>query len=406
MTTSGFLKLSGLCLGLVLSGVGFFTLYSSHPQDEPKIQTAGLRNKENTQDSAKKAENFNAVAFLLAGMQDLKSNDYPDLKSTKEWKNYAISADSNWAKFYRRKLNPVRKWRLKEIPPVMDTVRTLFYPFSGPDFIFADAFFPKANKYILFGLESPGNIPDPLSWKEQNLMPSLAALNKSIDDVISLGFFRTKDMKVDLESSSINGVTPILMLFLARSGHTITDVIPGEMSPEGEFHSLKEFRNAQGGKSYGTAVEIMFTDNNTGEKKSLLYFSVDVSDEGLEKNTGCKNFLQHIPSNCLTLIKSASYLMHLSDFSFIRKTILSKSRFILQDDSGIAYRFFSHKTWQISLFGTYSRTIDLFKNKYQEDLKEAYENEEKPGAVPFKIGYNVKFNETNLLMAIRKDNVK
>ena len=98
--------------------------------------------------------------------------------------------------------------------------------------------------------------------------------------------------------------------------------------------------------------------------------------------------------------------MHQSGFSFIRKTILAKSRFILQDDTGIAYRFFKHTTWQITLFGTYSRTINLFKNKYQEDLKEAYEKEENPGAVPFKIGYNVKFNETNLLMAIRKDNIE
>ena len=62
--------------------------------------------------------------------------------------------------------------------------------------------------------------------------------------------------------------------------------------------------------------------------------------------------------------------------------------------------------WQIRLFGTYSRTIDLFKHKYQEDLKEAYEKDEKTGAVPFRIGYNVKFNETNLLMATRKDNIK
>lgn len=405
MTTSGFLKVSGLCFGLVLAGVCFFVVRTSHSQDETKTQTAGSGSKVNPDDSAKKTQYFNEIAFLLAGMQEPKSTDSLTPESTKEWKIYAKAADTNWAKFYRRKLNPVQKWRLKEIPTAMDSIRTLFYPFSGPDLIFADAFFPKANYYILFGLESPGNIPAPASWNQQNLKSSLAVLNKSIDDVTSIGFFRTNDMKVDLESASINGVTPILMLFLARSGHTITDVIPGEMNPEGEFHSLKEFQNAQGQKSYGTAVEIRFTENNTGDRKLLLYFAVDVSDKGLAKNIGCKNFLQHIPSNCLTLIKSASYLMHQSGFSFIRKTILTKSRLILQDDTGIAYRFFKHTNWQIRLFGTYSRTINLFKNKYQEDLKEAYEKEEKPGAVPFKIGYNVKFNETNLLMAIRKDNL-
>jgi len=406
MSTSGFLKLSGLSVGIVLVGVGFFALYSSHFRNKPKIPTTGLITEVKAPDSVKSIPHFNEIAFFVAGMQDPKNSDHFPQVSTKEWKTYAREADSNWVKFYRRKLNPVHKWRSKEIPTTIDTIRTLFYPFSGPDFIFADAFFPNANNYILFGLESPGNIPDPASWNEKNLKSSLAVLNKSIDDVTSIGFFRTNDMKVDLESDSINGVTPILMLFLARSGYTITDVIPGEMSPEGEFHVLKNFQNAQGAKSYGTAVEIRFMENNTGERKSLVYFAADISDKGLSKNIGCKNFLQHIPSNCLTLIKSASYLMHMSGFSVIRKTILAKSRLILQDDSGIAFRFFKPATWQISLYGAYSRTIDLFKHKYQEDLKEANEKEEKPGAVPFKIGYNVKFNETNLLMAIRKDNVK
>ena len=406
MSASGFLKLSGICIGLFLAGVGLFALYSSHFQDDPKIQNAGISTNTNNPDSSKNIQHFNEIALFLAGMQDPKSHDHLALESSEEWKTYAREADSNWVKFYRRKIRPVQRWRQKEISSAMDTIRTLFYPFSGPDFIFADAFFPKADKYILFGLESPGTIPDPASWKEQNLKSSMASLNKSIDDVTSIGFFRTNDMKVELESASINGVTPILMLFLARSGHTIIDVIPGEMNPEGEFHSVKEFQNAQGEKSYGTAVEIRFTENQTGQRKSLIYFAVDVSDRGLAKNTGCKNFLLHIPLNCLTLIKSASYLMHMSAFSFIRKTILAKSMLILQDDTGIAYRFFKHDNWQIRLFGTYTKTIGLFKHKFQEDLKEAYEKEENPGAVPFKIGYNIKFNETNLLMAIRKDNVK
>jgi hypothetical protein len=406
MSASGSMKLIGLCIGLLIAGAGIFTLYSSHSTDDPGILSAGKGLITKPSDSASKNQPFNEIAHFLAGIKDPNISDQFPQVSSKEWNTYSSEADSNWAKFYRRKLNPVNRWRIKEIPSAMDTTRTLFYPFSGPDFIFADAFFPRAEKIILFGLESPGNIPDPASWNEQNLKASLAVLNRSIDDVTSIGFFRTNDMKIDLESASINGVTPILMLFLARSGHSITDVIPGEMNSEGEFHSVHTFQNFQGEKSYGTAVQIMFTENKTGEQKSLIYFSADVSDKGLANNNGCRKFLQNIPVNCLTLIKSASYLMHLSGFSVTRKIILAKSRFILQDDSGIAYRFFKHDTWQIKLFGTYSRTIDLFKHKYQEDLKEAYDNEEKPGSVPFKIGYNVKFNETNLLMAIRKDNAK
>jgi hypothetical protein len=38
---------------------------------------------------------------------------------------------------------------------------TVFYPFSGPDILNALAFFPDGTEYIMFGLESPGRIPDP-----------------------------------------------------------------------------------------------------------------------------------------------------------------------------------------------------------------------------------------------------
>lgn len=405
MTTSGLLKLSAVCIVLLLAGVGYFA-FDSFYKTGTRHQAPGIRHQALGKRDQTDNDRFNQVALFLAGITDSKKTGNFPQTEMKEWKSYAKGADSNWAKFYKRKLDPVRTWEIKEVPRDLDTIKTLFYPFSGPDFIFANAFFPDASTYILFGLESPGNVPDPASWTEKELKSSLAALNKSLDDVTSIGFFRTNDMKMDLESSSINGVTPLLMLFLARSGHTITDVIPGVLSPEGEFRPVKEFQNEQGGKSYGTAVEIRFTKNANGKKNSLIYFSADISDEGLIKNPGCKNFLRQIPSTCLTFIKSASYLMHMPGFSIIRKTILAKSTFILQDDSGIAYRFFRHSDWDIRLFGTYSRTIDLFKHKYQEDLKEAYDKEEKPRPVPFKIGYNIKFNETNLLMAIRKNNTE
>jgi hypothetical protein len=86
----------------------------------------------------------------------------------------------------------------------------------------------------------------------------------------------------------------------------------------------------------------------------------------------------------------------------IRNYLLDKESSILQDDSGIPYRFFKSASWTVELFGTYTQTIDLFKYKFQSDLQAAYEKQEKKHAVPFRIGYNVKFNETNLLFAKKK----
>jgi hypothetical protein len=406
MPVKSLTKFTGIILGFIAAGVYLFANCSSHTAGNQEAASSGNIVGVNKEDSLKKTGALNNTALFLAGMNDPGRPSVFELAGTSIWKSYAKESDTNWSRFFRRKLDPVRTWQKKEIPVSCDTVKTLFYPFSGPDFIFANAFFPEVDRYILFGLEAPGRIPDPATWKEENLRSSLSLINKSIDDITSIGFFRTLDMKVDLKSSSIEGVTPILMLFLVRSGQTITDISTGKLDPSGEFHASSGTADTVKRSGEGAAVEIRFRDQVSGRPRSLIYFSADVSDEGLAKNENCRNFLQKVPANCLTLIKSASYLMHLSGFSSIRKTILAKSVFIIQDDTGIPYRYLNTNNWGIKLFGTYTKTISLFKNKYQEDLKQAYENCQKTEKVPFMIGYNVKFHETNLLMAIRKNNAR
>jgi hypothetical protein len=406
MSVKSLIRFTGISLGFIAAGIYLFANCSSHPSEEKETAASVKIGAAGKEDSLEKTVAINHTALFLAGMSESGRSSTFELAGTPAWKTYAKESDSNWARFFRRKLDPVRNWEKKEVPATFDTVKTLFYPFSGPDFIFANAFFPNVDRYILFGLEPPGRVPDPATWKEENLKSSLALINKSIDDITSIGFFRTNDMKVDLKSSSIEGVTPILILFLVRSGQTITDISAGKLDPSGEFRASAGKSETVENSGNGAAVEIRFRDQNSGRPRSLIYFSADVSDEGLAKNENCRNFLQKVPSNCITMIKSASYLMHLSGFSSVRKTILAKSVFILQDDTGIPYRFLSNKNWEIRLFGTYTKTINLFKNKYQEDLKEAYEKYEKPEKVPFMIGYNVKFHETNLLMAIRKNNAR
>jgi hypothetical protein len=98
-----------------------------------------------------------------------------------------------------------------------------------------------------------------------------------------------------------------------------------------------------------------------------------------------------------TYIKSASYLMHKSYFSTIRNTILAKSIAILQDDSGIPYRFFNKSKWAIRLYGTYDGPIELFKDHMEEDLKAAYERGAQPLTV--RLGYG---KQSNMLLATRK----
>ncbi len=106
--------------------------------------------------------------------------------------------------------------------------------------------------------------------------------------------------------------------------------------------------------------------------------------------------------NMTTFIKAGSYLLHWSNFSTVRKLVLDRSLFVLQDDTGIPYRFFKRGDWEITLFGRYATPVKDFTNVEQLDLREAYEDPE--GGVrplPFHFGYRWVTQVDNLLLAKR-----
>jgi hypothetical protein len=93
--------------------------------------------------------------------------------------------------------------------------------------------------------------------------------------------------------------------------------------------------------------------------------------------------------------------MHGDDFSVIRNFILEKSSTILQDDSGIAFKFFDKKIWDIHLYGKYVRPGKEFSWINETDLAKAYDGTSiKP--LPFTLGYNWRTRQINLLYAERK----
>ena len=46
--------------------------------------------------------------------------------------------------------------------------KVIFYPFSGPDYLTAHAFFPNADKYVMLGLEPVGKLPELKKFKAGN----------------------------------------------------------------------------------------------------------------------------------------------------------------------------------------------------------------------------------------------
>ncbi|MCS7189046.1 MAG: hypothetical protein RMJ66_04840, partial [Bacteroidia bacterium] len=137
------------------------------------------------------------------------------------------------------------------------------------------------------------------------------------------------------------------------------------------------------------------------EVQEVIYLSLNAANAGLEKQVGSREFLSRLRP-CVTLIKSASYLLFGPDFSEMRKLILTQSVGILQEDSGIPYRYFDTTAWRVQLYGVYHKPIPLFQRKYQPDLWQAYRSLP-VGHLPFGIGYHIFPGQSNLLWAVRRN---
>jgi hypothetical protein len=100
----------------------------------------------------------------------------------------------------------------------------------------------------------------------------------------------------------------------------------------------------------------------------------------------------------VTLLKAASYLMHLDSFSQVRDFLLTRSKIIVQEDSGIPYRYFAKDKWDIRFYGRYIGPIDRFLKHGQLDLQKDA-NASRPPPLPFSFGYQWKPSQSAILVA-------
>ncbi|RAK68418.1 hypothetical protein [Hymenobacter edaphi] len=336
------------------------------------------------------------VAAYLAGMPVKQSSGLRSLTAKPEWQRFAADADKSWASYDATRTDKIEGWARQELDSVRRTSPVVFYPFSGPDLLNAVTVFPRSNTYVLVGLEPVGTVPGQASLESPKLYN---AIKTSLWSVLSFSFFRTNSMAVDLKSLELDGSLPLLMLFAARTHHQITDVRYIRLTPEGKAVPADSV-DAKARLVPGVEVGMRAAD---GQAQKVYYFSADLSDWRLGQTKA--SILQYTRSlgPLTTYVKSATYLMHKPYFSQVRNLILERSRYVLQDDSGIALKYFQPTDWQFIHYGTYHRPIPMFAKHYQPTLTAAYRDSvNKPRPLPFGTGYNWRVNDSNLLLAKRR----
>lgn len=328
------------------------------------------------------------TARFLAGMPP--SSDSPLMPLTRDpvWQRHARFFDAAFAQLEQRQLSKIRTWASANLAAPKPT---MFYMFSGPDFLYADAFYSKASTYVLSALEPPGSVPDLTRLPRGGTGAALYNVERSLGSVLSFSFFITKQMKVDLHAGQLNGTLPILYVFLARSGKTIRNVSPVALDDKGTLLSAGE----NPGPNATRGVKILFAGGD-GAEKTLYYFSTDLSNPGVRASGFLKFCSTLAPGN--SLIKSASYLLHSPNFSAVRDFVLANSATIIQDDSGIPLGYYGSKKWRFFPFGRYAGPIAEFSGKYQESYAELFRRAQ---PMDFGIGYRWRTHESNLLLSVR-----
>lgn len=342
----------------------------------------------------------NDVSRYIAGLQPTEGNTLKTALYTDAWKTYAADQDKKWEQLNQNHFKAMHEFSAAELSAIFGVHDTIFYPFSGPDFLNATTFFPEAQTYLMLALEPPGTLPNLDTMTVDSLPNYFNSIHKSLRAILNFSFFRTLSMEEDFATKELNGAVQLISIFMQRSGHSIQAIDDISLDTLGQVILKDHALYASGSKG----VHITCINNKSKKVKDVYYFSCDISDLGLSKNKRMKAFVKSLP-RVNTYIKSASYLLHKPYFSFIRSTILDKSIYVLQDDSGIPVRFFDANQWNHQYYGTYDAPINLFKNFLQKDLRLAYDSTEKSIIKPlnFGIGYDYKLNESNLMLFSKKN---
>jgi hypothetical protein len=267
----------------------------------------------------------------------------------------------------------------------------MFYMFSGPDFLYANAFYSKATTYVMAALEPPGAVPDLTRVPRGSVDSALNNIEHSLSAILNFSFFITKHMKVDLHVGQVSGALPILYVFLERSGKSIKSVTPIALDENGTVRAVGE----EAGRNPQHGAKIVFTGSD-GVEKTLYYFSTDLSNSGVRSSGFLKFCATLAPGN--SLIKSASYLLHSGNFSTVRDFLLANSATVIQDDSGIPLGDYNTKKWRFFPFGRYAGPISEFPGRYQESYAELFRRAQ---PMDFGIGYRWRAYESNLLLSVR-----
>lgn len=346
------------------------------------------------------APDANVVAQVLAGIEPAAGDPRIDrIVATPEWRAHREWVQARWEKVQAR-LASMSRWREESLSLSDGGDRTLLYPFSGPDFLNANAMFPDHPRYVFFSLEKPGSLPAITTLNERQQARVLEDVRAALQDIFERNYFITDYMTRQLSTPYVSGTVPVMAVMMALTGHRIASIEP--VDPFLEL--TREYARPDARRPHkllrGVRIAFARDGNAPGPVRTLEYYSLDVSDQALRWYPG---FLEYVGRRqpATGLLKSASYLLHDEQFSRTREMLLARTDVVVQDDTGIPYRHLTTAGWAVRLYGVYTMPIKPLEYGKQPDLEIAFKTAGPVPPIDFPFGYRGKAGRSTLLLARR-----
>jgi len=339
------------------------------------------------------------VARFLAGLPGKPDSPFAEMEATAAWKKHREIVDAAWHETDQRLLQSYAAFQRAELDRSPFLNSNVFYPFAGPDVLTPLAFFPKSPAYVLVALEPAGTLPTVAQIGRKNLAEYLGAMRQTMSSLLGRSFFVTREMDRQFRGQVTDGLLVPILQLLVRTNHTVLGFRYVRLDDDGalidrpaNYHTAGVIGNK--------ATEIEFRSDADQSVHRLIYLSVNLSNVRLGIDPAFMKYARTL-NGSVSMLKATSYMTHKAEFSAIRDLVLEVSTAVLEDDSGVPYRFFTPDRWKVQLFGEYDRPFGAFKWMDQKDLRAAYRE---PGVkpLPLKIGYGFSKINSNLLLAERK----
>jgi hypothetical protein len=327
------------------------------------------------------------AAILLAGQQPVTGLP-PTIAQSPRWAIFAKEVTANWALYSQKIADPMSQWSLAELPATPETV---FYPFSGPDFVTVHQLFPTAQRYVMMAMQNAERPLDLANLSPDLLEPSLGVLTSAWKHFGDHGFYVTEYLEKYLYSTRANiGASTFIVSFLSLQGFEIERVVPIQVAADGSLQELSP--------DTPRWRSVRIQASKQGKPIIVDYLKIDLSNTGFQAAPENLVFVSTLTKNPV-LFKAASHLPQNVGFSVIANQVLERSPLVVQDETGLKYSNLI-QSYEVALFGKFVAAHHAFQS-YHVDLAKAFAQRGDIRPLNFRFGYYKDGNYV-LMIATRK----